>query len=52
MWLLGELGFFCSAPQVFGVLGVFYARFPPREAKLLKASVLDPPEKIEDFVDE
>ena len=25
-------GFFCSAPQDFGVLGVFYARFPPREA--------------------
>ena len=26
-------GFFCSAPQDFGVLGVFYARFPPREAR-------------------
>ena len=25
-------GFFCSAPQDFGVLGVFYARVPPREA--------------------
>ena len=28
----GSLGFFCSAPQDFGMLGVFYARFPPREA--------------------
>ena len=27
--------FFCSAPQDFGVLGVFYARFPPREARFL-----------------
>ena len=27
-----SLGFFCSAPQDFGMLGVFYARFPPREA--------------------
>ena len=26
-------GFFCSAPQDFGVLGVFFARFPPREAR-------------------
>ena len=24
-------GFFCSAPPDFGMLGVFYARFPPRE---------------------
>jgi len=29
----GSLGFFCSAPQDFGMLGVFYARFPPREAR-------------------
>ena len=28
----GSLGFFCSAPQDFGMLGVFCARFPPREA--------------------
>ena len=27
-----SLGFFCSAPQDFGMLGFFYARFPPREA--------------------
>ena len=27
-----SLGFFCSAPQDFGMLGVFCARFPPREA--------------------
>ena len=34
MWLLGELGmgFFYSAPQDFVMLGVFCARFPPREA--------------------
>ena len=25
----GSLGFFCSAPQDFGMLGVFCARFPP-----------------------
>jgi hypothetical protein len=31
----GSLGFFCSAPQDFGMLGVFYARFPPREASFL-----------------
>ena len=24
-------GFFCSAPPDFEMLGVFYARFPPRE---------------------
>ena len=28
----GSLGFFCSAPQDFGMSGVFCARFPPREA--------------------
>ena len=31
----GSLGFFCSAPQDFGMLGVFYARFPPREASII-----------------
>ncbi len=37
MWLLGELGmrFFYSAPQDFLMLGVFCARFPPREARHL-----------------
>ena len=37
MWLLGELGmgFFYSAPQDFVMLGVFCARFPPRDARLL-----------------
>jgi len=30
----GSLGFFCSAPQDFGMFGVFCARFPPREARL------------------
>ena len=29
-----SLGFFCSAPPDFGMLGVFYARFPPREASM------------------
>ena len=29
-----SLGFFCSAPPDFGMLGVFYARFPPREASI------------------
>jgi hypothetical protein len=28
----GNWGFFCPAPQDFVVLGVFCARFPPREA--------------------
>jgi len=28
----GSMGFFCSAPKDFVVLGVFCARFPPREA--------------------
>ena len=28
----GSMGFFCSAPQDFGLLGFFCARFPPREA--------------------
>ena len=31
----GNWGFFCSAPQDFVVLGVFCARFPPREANIL-----------------
>ena len=31
----GSLGFFGSAPQDFGMLGVFCARFPPREASIL-----------------
>ena len=31
----GSLGFFCSAPQDFGMLGVFCARFPPREARYI-----------------
>ena len=30
----GSMGFFCSAPQDFGLLGFFCARFPPREASL------------------
>ena len=35
IWGLGDgLGFFCSAPQDFGMLGVFCARFPPREASI------------------
>ena len=29
----GSMGFFCSAPQDFGLLGFFCARFPPREAR-------------------
>ena len=29
---IGDWGFFYSAPQDFVVLGVFCARFPPREA--------------------
>ena len=33
-------GFFCSAPQDFGMLGVFYARFPPREARYMKLKLL------------
>ena len=28
----GSMGSFCSAPQDFGLLGFFCARFPPREA--------------------
>jgi hypothetical protein len=31
----GSMGFFCSAPQDFGLLGVFCARFPPREASII-----------------
>ena len=31
----GSMGSFCSAPQDFGLLGFFCARFPPREASLL-----------------
>ena len=37
MWLLGELGilFFCSLlPRIWCVLGVFCARFPPREVNI------------------
>ena len=30
----GSMGSFCSAPQDFGLLGFFCARFPPREASL------------------
>ena len=30
----GNWEFFCSAPQDFVVLGVFCARFPPREASM------------------
>ena len=29
----GSIGSFCSAPQDFGLLGFFCARFPPREAR-------------------
>ena len=32
----GSMGSFCSAPQDFGLLGFFCARFPPREASLYK----------------
>ena len=31
----GSMGSFCSAPQDFGLLGFFCARFPPREASIL-----------------
>ena len=34
-------GFFCSAPQDFGVLGVFYARVPPREASIYLTKILE-----------
>ena len=30
----GSIGSFCSAPQDFGLLGFFCARFPPREASI------------------
>ena len=30
---VGSMGSFCSAPQDFGLLGFFCARFPPREAR-------------------
>ena len=30
----GSMGSFCSAPQDFGLLGFFCARFPPREASI------------------
>ena len=30
----GSMGSFCSAPQDFGLLGFFFARFPPREASI------------------
>ena len=30
----GSMGSFCSAPQDFGLLGFFCARFPPREARI------------------
>ena len=33
-------GYFCSAPQDFGMLGVFYARFPPREARYFHKELL------------
>ena len=31
----GSMGSFCSAPQDFGLLGFFCARFPPREASFI-----------------
>ena len=31
----GSMGSFCSAPQDFGLLGFFCARFPPREASII-----------------
>jgi hypothetical protein len=41
IWLLGELGILLfSAPQDLGMLGVFCARFPPREANYILNSVL------------
>ena len=30
----GSMGSFCSAPQDFGLLGFFCARFPPRGASI------------------
>ena len=36
----GSLGFFCSAPQDFGMLGVFCARFPPREARYIFPKII------------
>ena len=36
----GSMGFFCSAPQDFGLLGFFCARFPPREASIIISGVL------------
>ena len=38
----GSMGFFCSAPQDFGLLGFFCARFPPREARFIKDYSLVP----------
>ena len=32
---MGIMGSFCSAPQDFGLLGFFCARFPPQEASIL-----------------
>jgi hypothetical protein len=40
-WLVVTFLFFLfSAPPDFGMLGVFYARFPPREASLFSSSGL------------
>ena len=33
----GSMGSFCSAPQDFGLLGFFCARFPPREASIFSS---------------
>ena len=35
----GSMGSFCSAPQDFGLLGFFCARFPPREASIIRVLV-------------
>ena len=36
----GSMGSFCSAPQDFGLLGFFCARFPPREASIIFRKML------------
>ena len=36
----GSMGSFCSAPQDFGLLGFFCARFPPREARYINVQCI------------
>ena len=45
----GSMGFFCSAPQDFGLLVFFCARFPPREASLLFLKVNQGPRYVSRF---